>query len=241
MRRAHGNRRRNAVCDSRAFDGLLVRRKPDIDGTARRRDIHRVAHGVFPVISEGVFIAGFRNQNGSLDLAFPDIHRARLDIEVLDGQPAHAVRSGQLHDRFPSVQGGGRIRGRNTVAGVPADRPDIPDLRSADLIHRLAENVDIFLDDRIFCYMGKTRQGTDADILFFIDPDPAELIHKINGNQLFPCAFSFPHLNEHVGSSRDHLRFRMLDPQLDGLLHRESFVQFLHIIHGLIPPSATGL
>ena len=67
-RGAHGHGARHAIGDARADDGLFVFAQHDVHGAACRGDVHGVAHGVFDIVAEAVFIAGLRDEDGRLAL-----------------------------------------------------------------------------------------------------------------------------------------------------------------------------
>ena len=62
----------------------------------------------------------------------------------------------------------GRIGAGDAVAGVAADGPGVADLGSAHHVHRLAQNVDIFLDNGVLGDMAEAGQGANADVLLFV-------------------------------------------------------------------------
>ena len=82
-------------------------------------------------MAERILIGSLRDQDRGLDLPFfsADVDHAGFDVEIFDRQTADTVDAGQLDDRFIRVQCGSRIGRSHAVAGVPADRPDVADLR----------------------------------------------------------------------------------------------------------------
>ena len=127
VRRTHRDGPRHAEGDPHPVEGLFILAEPGVNGGSQRGDIHGVAHGVLDIVAEAVFIAFLRDQHGGLDLAVlrPDVHLARLDVEIMDGQAADTVFARQLNDGVPRVEGGGGVGGGNAVAGVAADGADV--------------------------------------------------------------------------------------------------------------------
>ena len=188
-------------------------------------------------MAEAVFIAFLGDQHGGLDLAVlrPDVHLARLDVEIMDGQAADAVFTRQLNDGVPRMKGGGRVGGGNAVAGVAADGADVADLRAAHLVHRLPQNVDVLLDQGVFCNVGKAGEGTDAQGAVRLHGNAPEGIDAVNGDQLRAGPLALPHLHQYVAAAGDDLGLRVLQPERHGLLHTGGLIQGFHIIHGQSP------
>ena len=116
-----------AVGDAGTLNGLLVLAEPDVDAAPQGGDVHGVPHGVLDVVAIAAVIALLGDKDGGLNFAVlcADVHLAGLDIELMDGQAADAVFTGQLHDGIPCVEGGGGVGGGHTVAGVAADGADV--------------------------------------------------------------------------------------------------------------------
>ena len=188
-------------------------------------------------MAEAVFIAFLRDQHGGLDLAVlrPDVHLARLDVEIMDGQAADAVFARQLNDGVPRVESGGGIGGGNAVAGVAADGADVADLGAAHLIHSLAQHVDVLLNEGISGNMGKAGERADPQRAVRLHGNAPEGIDAVNGDQLRAGPLALPHLHQHVTAAGDDLGLRVLQPERHSLLHTGGLIQGFHIIHGQSP------
>src|SRR5699024_8249010 len=130
-------------------DGLPVLREDHVHRAAGGGDVHGVAHGVLDVVAEAVCVAGLGDEDGGLDLVGADVHPARPQVEVLDGQAADAPLSRQFDYSVPGKEGGGGVGGGDAVAGVAADGAGVADLGPAHHVHRLAQIVDIFLNNGV--------------------------------------------------------------------------------------------
>ena len=188
----------------------------------------------------GVLIALLGNQNGGLNLPRTDVHRAGLDIELPDGLPADAVGAGELHDGLIGVEGGGGVGRGDAVAGVAADGADVADLGSAHLVHRLAQHVDVLLDQRVFGDVGKAGEGADTQRAVGLQRDAPELIQAEDGDELCAGPLPLPHLHQHVGSAGDDLGLGMGQTEGHGVLDAFCLIEGFHIIHGGLPPLSPG-
>ena len=99
------------------------------------------------------FIRRLRYNDRRLQLSRPQVYDPCPYVEIMDRNSSHPIRSGELNDRIPGMERRRRIRRSHTVAGIPADRSDIADLRPAYHIDRLSKHIDMLLDDRIPRYM----------------------------------------------------------------------------------------
>ena len=208
VHRAHRDGTRHAEGDAHTLERLFVRAQAGVDGGAKRRDVHRVSHGILDIVPECPVIGRLGDENRRLNLAVLDaqIHRSRPDIKIPDRHPAYTVFARDIHDGLPRVERGGGVGGGHAVAGVAADGSGVADLRAAHHVHGLAEDVDIPLDDRVVRDVRKARQAPDADVLLFVDRDAAHLIAALDGDERLSGALALAHLDEHVRAARDDLR-----------------------------------
>ena len=162
-------------------------------------------------------IALLGDKDGGLNFAVlcADVHLAGLDIELMDGQAADAVFTGQLHDGIPCVEGGGGVGGGHAVAGVAADGADVADLGAAHHIHGLTQHVDILLDD---------GAAGNADVLVGVNGDAAQLVQPVDGDQLRTGALALAHLHQYVAAAGDDLGFRMLQTEGHRVFHAGGLV-----------------
>ena len=129
------------------------------------------------------------------------------------------------------MERGGGVGGGHAVAGVAADGTGVADLGAAHHVHRLAQHVDIPLDDGIVGDVGKAGEAADADILLGVDRHAPHLIALLNGDQRLTGALTLAHLHQHVGAAGDDLRLGVLQPQAHRVLYVLGLVQCQHIIH----------
>ena len=171
-------------------------------------------------------IALLGDKDGGLNFAVlcADVHLAGLDIELMDGQAADAVFTGQLHDGIPCVEGGGGVGGGHAVAGVAADGADVADLGAAHHIHGLTQHVDILLDDGVAGNVGEAGQTADADVLVGVNGDAAQLVQPVDGDQLRTGALALAHLHQYVAAAGDDLGFRMLQTEGHRVFHAGGLV-----------------
>ena len=144
-------------------------------------------------------------------------------------------RARQLHHGVPGVEGGGGVGGGDAVAGVPADGADVPDLGAAHLVHGLAQDVDIGLNQGVPGDMGETGHRADAEGPVRIQGHAPDFVQGLDGDQLRPGPLALPHLDQHVGASGDDLGPGMGQPEGHGVLHAFGLVQGFHVIHTLGP------
>ena len=122
------------------------------------------------------------------------------------------------------------------VADIPADGTDIPDLRSAHLIHRFSKHRDIFLYHRIGSDVGKCSAGADIDISGVHFYDPLKFFDVTDTYQRRSCQFSFPDLDQDVAAPGDDPGFRMLFQKCHSFFYGFRVVIILNIIHAALPP-----
>ena len=68
-----------------------------------------------------------------------------------------------LDDGVPGVEGGGGVGGGDAVAGVAADGAGVADLGAAHHVHRLAQHVDVLLDQGIGGDVAEGGEAADAE------------------------------------------------------------------------------
>ena len=187
------------------------------------------------------FIRFPADQDAGLDLRRAKVHFSCPYVKVPDRDPAYPFRSGQLDHRIPGEKRRGRVSGRNAVACISPDSPDISDLGASYHIYRLTQDSDVFPDQRIFSDMGKTRKGADPYRPILLHAHAAQLIQSVDAHQLGSCPFSFPHLHQYIAPSGDNLGLRMLLKEPDGMFNASRFIQSFHIIHSLSPPNNPSL
>ena len=221
VRRTHGDGACHAEGDPHPVEGHFILAEPGVNGGSQRGDIHGVAHGVLDVVAEGAVVGCLGDQDGGLNFALlhPQIHGACLQVEVLDGYPADAVFAGDLHHGLPCVEGGGGVGGGHTVAGIAADGTGIADLRAAHHIHRLAQHVDILLDQRIGGDVAEGSETADAEVLLLIQRHASHFMAALNTDKGLSGPLALPHLHQHIGAAGDDLGLGMLQPQTDGVLY----------------------
>ena len=158
----------------------------------------------------------------------------------MDRDPSYSIRSRDLHDRIPGMQRGRGIRRCHTIACISADRPDVTDLRTSDHIYRFSQNIDMFLNDRIFRNMGKARERSDPYRSICFVRHTTHLIEHINAHQLFSGTFSLSHLYKHIASTCNDLCFRMFYKERNRMFYTLCFVKRFHILKSFLLPSSAG-
>ena len=168
-----------------------------------------------------------------MNLIGTDVHLPGGDIEILNRNLPHAVLAGQFNDRVPRKQRGSGVGGGDAVAGVAADSPSIANLGAAHHVHGLAQNVDVFLNNRVLGDMAEAGQGADTDGPVFLQGHAPKGIDTVDGNQLLPGPLALPHLDQHVGAAGEDLGLGVLQAEGDSVSDAGRFVERLYIIHML--------
>lgn len=131
------------------------------------------------------------------------------------------------------MERGGGVGGGHAVAGVAANGAGVADLGAAHHVHRLAQYVDVLLDDGIVGDVGKAGKAADTDVLLVIDGDAPHLAALLDGDQRLTGPLALPHLHQHIRAAGDDLRLGVLQPQAHRILYVLGLVQCQHIIHSL--------
>ena len=122
------------------------------------------------------------------------------------------------------------------VSDAAADGADVSDLRAADHVDRLAENVDIFLNDGVTRDVGKARERADADVFLLVDAHAAQLVEAVDRDELLPGALALAHLHENVAAAGYYLCLGVFEAKLHGVLNGGSLIQRFKIVHIIFPP-----
>ena len=117
------------------------------------------------------------------------------------------------------MQRGGGVGRGNAVAGIAADGACIADLGTAYHVHRLAQHIDVFLDDGVVGNMRKAGQAADTDVLLVVDGYAPHLITLLDGDQGLTGPFAFPHLHQYIGAACNDLCLRMLQTKAHSILY----------------------
>ena len=184
-------------------------------------------------------IGNLGDNDGGLQLPRPKIYRPGLDVKIVDGDPAHPFRPGNLDDGVPGMEGGGGICRSYAVAGISADGSDVADLRAAYHVNGFPQNVNVFLDNGIFCDMGKAGKGSDTDSPVLLIAYAPHIVYPVNAHQFLSGPLSFTHLYQHIASAGDNLGFGVLQKQANRILNAFCLIKCFYIIHSenLLPSS----
>ena len=117
------------------------------------------------------------------------------------------------------MERGGGVGGGDAVAGVAADGTGVADLRAAHHVHRLAQDVDVLLDDGVVGNVGEAGQAADTDVLLLVDGDAPHLVALLDGDQSLSGPLALAHLHQHVGAAGDDLCLGMLQTKAHGILY----------------------
>ncbi len=116
------------------------------------------------------------------------------------------------------------VGGGNAVAGVAADGAGVCGSGAAHHIHRLAQNIDVSLDDGVPGDVAEAGQTADADVLVGVNADAAQLVQPVDGDQLRTGALALAHLHQYVAAAGDDLGFRMLQTEGHRVFHAGGLV-----------------
>ena len=106
-----------------------------------------------------------------------------------------------------------------------ADGAGVADLGAAHHVHRLAQDVDIPLDQRIGGDVAEGSETADAEIFLVIQGHAPHFAAALDADEGLSGPLAFPHLHQHVGASGDDLGLGMLQPQADGVLDALGLVE----------------
>ena len=178
----------------------------------------------------------FRDQDMCHQFSRLNVNFAGAQIKIMYGNSSSACPVCGSDHGVQRKQCRRAVSADCTVTDISSDGSDIPDLRSAHLIHRFSKHRDIFLYYRIGSDVGKCCSRADVDIAGIHFYDPLKFFDVTDAYQRRPCQFSFPDLDQNVAAPGDDPGFRMLFQKCHSFFYGFRVVIILNIIHAALPP-----